>query len=147
MSGAFCVEMRHMTTLTKIIRQANQTEFRRFFWAGSFAFCIDFFTLFFLTEIFKVNYLISNLVAVSLGVIISYLLCIKWVFNKRRYNRVALEFQIFVLLSIIGLILNESLLWSFVEVFKTHYLVAKIIVTLAIFVVNFFLKKVVLFRQ
>lgn len=136
-----------MTPARKLIQLASQTEFRRFFWAGSFSFAVDFSLLLVLTEFARVNYLWSNLAAVTAGLIINYLLCVKWVFVNRRYSRVEVEFPIFVMLSIIGLTLNELLLWVSVEFAGLHYLFAKIIVTLAIFVVNFFLKKVVLFRH
>lgn len=136
-----------MNRLEKIIYYASQTEFRRFFWAGSFSFVVDFSILLVLTEVANVNYLWSNLAAVSAGLVVNYLLCIKWVFTDRRFERIAQEFPIFALLSLVGLSLNELLLWVLVEFGDVHYLVAKIIVTLAIFVVNFFLKKVILFRR
>ena len=136
-----------MTPISKILYHASRTEFTRFFWAGSLTFLIDFLILVLLTEVGGVNYLWSNLAAVSVGIVMSYLLCVRWVFLDRRYNRVVFEFPIFVLISVVGLMLNESLLWASVEFGKIHYLVAKIIVTAAIFSVNFCVKKIILFRR
>jgi putative flippase GtrA len=136
-----------MTPIRKIIYHASRTEFARYFWAGSLTFLTDFLVLVLLTEVVGINYLWSNLVAVSVGMMMSYLLCVKWVFVERRYNKVVFEFSLFVLTSIICLFLNEALLWLLVEFGHTHYLVAKIIVTAIVFVVNFGIKKMVLFRR
>jgi putative flippase GtrA len=135
-----------MSLKSKIMQYPNKTEFARYFWAGGLATLADFSILLLLTEVFGINYLWSNLVAVSVGLVISYVLCVKWVFLDRRYNRVVLEFPLFVLTCIIGILLNELLLWTFVEFAKMDYLLAKVIVTGVVFVVNFGVKKIILFR-
>ena len=136
-----------MTPIRKIFYHASSTEFARYFWAGSLTFLTDFLILFALTEFAGINYLWSNLAGVLVGIVMSYLFCIKWVFQTRRYNRVAQEFSLFVLTCVVGLLLNESLLWAFVTFAEIHYLAAKIIVTAVVFVVNFGVKKIVLFRH
>ena len=136
-----------MTPIRKMLYHASHTEFARYFWAGSLTFLTDFLILFALTEFAGINYLWSNLAGVLVGIVMSYLLCIKWVFQTRRYNRVTYEFPIFALTCAVGLVLNESLLWAFVAIGEIHYLGAKIIVTAVVFVVNFGLKKKVLFRH
>jgi putative flippase GtrA len=136
-----------MTPIRRIIYHASRTEFARYFWAGSLTFLTDFLVLVLLTEVADINYLWSNLFAVSVGMVMSYLLCVKWVFVERRYSKVVFEFSLFVLTSIVCLFLNEAFLWFLVEFGNTHYLIAKIIVTAMIFVVNFGIKKIVLFRR
>ena len=135
-----------MSLKLKIMQYPNKTEFARYFWAGGLATLADFAVLLLLTEVFDINYLWSNLIAVSVGLVMSYVLCVRWVFLDRRYNRVVLEFPLFVLTCIIGLLLNELLLWSFVELGGIDYVLAKVIVTGVVFFVNFGVKKVVLFR-
>ena len=135
-----------MTPIRKIIYHASRTEFTRYFWAGSLTFLTDFLILFVLTEFIGINYLWSNLAGVSVGILMSYLLCVKWVFMDRRYNRIALEFPLFVLTCLVGLVLNEMLMWVIVEFGGIHYLISKVIVTAVIFIFNFFLKKILLFR-
>lgn len=135
-----------MSLKFKIIQYSNKTEFTWYFWAGGLATLADFAVLLLLTEVFDINYLWSNLIAVSVGLVMSYVLCVRWVFLDRRYNRVVLEFPLFVLTCIIGLLLNELLLWIFVEFGGIDYVLAKVIVTGVVFFVNFGVKKVVLFR-
>lgn len=136
-----------MTLISKLTHHARNTEFARYFWAGCLTFLTDFLVFLVLIDGFGLNYLWSNLVAVTVGMVMSYLLCVKWVFRERRYNQVAFEFSLFVLTSVICLLLNEAFLWILVEWCSIHPLFAKILVTAIIFVVNFGIKKIVLFRR
>lgn len=136
-----------MTPVKKAIYLASKTEFTRYFWAGGFATLADFATLLLLTEIAGINYLWSNLVAVSVGMVVNYALCVKWVFHDRRFSSVVVELPVFVFTCIVGIALNELLLWSFVELVKLHYFPAKVIVAFVVFIVNYYLKKVILFRR
>ena len=135
-----------MMPLRNVFHCATRTELFRYFWAGSLTFLADFLVLLVLTEGVGINYLWSNLAAVSVGIVMSYLLCVTWVFQNRRYTRVIHEFPLFVLTCIVGILLNEFLLWAGVEFAQLHYLVAKVIVTAAVFIVNLCLRKVILFR-
>ena len=115
-----------MSPMPNIIRYARSTEFSRYFCAGSLTFLVDFLILVMLTEFVGLNYLWSNLGAVSVGILMSYLLSVKWVFLARRFDRTTVEFPLFVLLCFVGLALNESLLWALVEFGEIHYLIAKV---------------------
>lgn len=136
-----------MTPIRKIIYHVNRTEFSRYLLAGSLTFLADFLVLVLLTEFAGLNYLWSNLVGVFVGIVVSYFLCIKWVFLNRRYNQVVFEFPLFILTCFVGVLLNELMLWALVEFGNIHYLTSKVVVTAVIFVVNFLLKKALLFRK
>ena len=66
----------------------SPSEFDRYFCVGSLAFLTGFTTLFLLTEIFSIKYLWSNLVTVSVGLLMSYLFCVQCVSLACRYIRV-----------------------------------------------------------
>jgi len=125
--------------------RATGREFYRYFFAGLAAFGADFVALVLLTEGLGVNYLVANACGVSLGILVSYVLCVRWVFTQRRFSQVSIEVPAFVLTSLVGLVLNEALLWLFVEIAALYYLWAKILVTGLMFIVNFLLKKLVVF--
>ena len=135
-----------MTPIRKIIYHVNRTEFSRYLLAGSLTFLADFLVLILLTEFAGFNYLWSNLVGVFVGIVVSYLLCIKWVFLNRRYNQVVLELPLFIITCLVGVLLNELMLWLLVEFGDIYYLTSKVIVTAVVFVFNFLLKKTLLFR-
>lgn len=121
-------------------------EFLRYFVAGSLAFGSDFLVLVALTEMGGVNYLVSNLFGFCSGLAVSYLLCIRWVFARRRLAVPAQEFAVFTALALLGLGLNEVVLWATVEMAGQHYAIAKVVATGAVFLVNFLMKKFILFR-
>lgn len=120
-------------------------EFRRYFCAGTLTFLADFAVLAALAEGFGVHYLVANAASVVVGISIGYWLCIKWVFTYRKFSRVAVEIPMFIALSLAGLVINEALLWLCVAGFSMHYLVAKVLVTAVVFILNFAMKKRALF--
>jgi putative flippase GtrA len=122
-------------------------EFSRFIGAGSLVFIADFLLLFVCTELFEINYLVSNVISFSVALVISYLLSIKWVFRYRKLTNVSLEFTMFLLIGLVCLASNEFAMWLLVEFMKIHYLAAKILATGVTFIFSFMLKKILLFRE
>jgi putative flippase GtrA len=90
--------------------------------------------------------LLSAPFAFLLGLIINYLLSIKWVFDKRNINKKSVEFVIFALVGIVGLLLNQVFIWFFTEIINLYYMLSKIISSGIVFLWNFSLRKYLLFR-
>lgn len=135
--------------LKKIFKQeTDQThiQFFRYIFVGGAAFLVDFGSLFILTQFFGIYYLISAAVAFILGLIANYVLSVNWVFNRRTLNSKTFEFGIFAVIGIIGLGLNELVIWFFTSELGTYYLISKIISAILILFWNFFARKFTLFR-
>jgi putative flippase GtrA len=113
---------------------------------GGLAFIVDFGTLFILTEYFHLHYLISALIAFILGIITNYILSVTWVFRSRSVKNRINEILIFTLIGIVGLGLNELLLWVFTDLVSIYYLISKIMTTVIVFSWNFFARKFLLFN-
>lgn len=113
--------------------------------AGALAFIIDFLLLYILTDWFGIHYLLSNLISYSVGLVIVFILNIKWVFGYRKYGKVSIELSIFSLIAIVGLLLSELLIWLMVELLLIDYLYAKVASAGFIFIFNYFLRKILLF--
>ena len=118
----------------------------RYFFAGGLAFIIDFCALFILTEYLNIHYLLSAPLAFLLGLVTSYILSIKWVFDKRNISRKSVEFVIFALVGLVGLLLNQVFIWFFTEIMILYYMFSKIISSGIVFLWNFSMKKYLLFR-
>ena len=112
---------------------------------GGIAYTLDFGSLILLTEVFKIHYLISAALAFIMGLITNYVLSILWVFSKRTLTNKKVEFLIFSIIGLIGLGINEGIIWFFTESAHFHYLISKIFSTFVIFFWNFFARKKVLF--
>lgn len=121
-------------------------EFARYVVVGGFAFVCDASTLFSLTQFLKVNYLVSGVVGFTLGVGVNYLLCRKWVFQRRTLKSTPAEMTIFTLIGVVGLGLNEAILWTFQAKLGIYYLFAKGVSGVVVFMWNFGARKLTLFR-
>jgi putative flippase GtrA len=111
------------------------------------SFGVDFGALALLTEVFQVFYLVSAAFSFMLGVSVSYLLSVLWVFRTRRIPRKSVEYSLFVLVGVVGLGLNEVLLWLFTSPLGIYYLLSKIIAASMVFFWNFGARKCILFRE
>ena len=108
---------------------------------GAIATAIDYGLMVFLTEIFNVRYLLSCAISFSVSVIFNYFLSIKYVFNVTLKTSKSAEILIFVFLSVIGLMLNQFLMWWTVERLSINYLIAKIIATVIVMGYNYISRK------
>jgi putative flippase GtrA len=111
------------------------------------AFGVDFGTLAFLTEVGRLHYLLSGAISFLLGTTVSYVLSILWVFEFRRVRSVGLEYMLFVLVGVVGLGMNEALLWVLTEHVRIFYLGSKVIAASLIFFWNFSARRYLLFRS
>ncbi|MCQ2318914.1 MAG: GtrA family protein [Bacteroidales bacterium] len=119
----------------------------RYFFSGGVAFLVDTGLLYVLTEFCGVYYLISSIISFSIGLIITYLLSILWVFDNRNMKNRYAEFSVFVLIGVVGLGLTSLFMWFFTDKIGVHYIFSKIITTIIVFVWNFIAKKSLLFRN
>lgn len=107
---------------------------------GGIAFVIDYGVFALLTKVFGVHYLISQIISFVLALAFNYIASVKWVFKAKKQNLI--EATKFVVLSIIGLGINELLL--FVGVSKMNYeeLIVKLFVTIIVMIYNFITRKI-----
>jgi putative flippase GtrA len=110
------------------------------------ALSVDIGSLFTLTQYFHVNYLASAAVGFCAGVIVNYILCTHWVFQRGKLQNKTLEFLIFLSIGLIGLITNQSLMWCLTDCLHLHYLISKANSIAIVFFWNFFARKIILFR-
>ena len=111
---------------------------------GVIAFAIDYGLLIFLTEVFGIDYLVSATVSFTVSVVFNYMASMRYVFAHREGMSRRREFAIFVVLSIIGLVINNACMWAGVELLGVHYLIVKIGATFIVMVWNFVTRKIFL---
>lgn len=119
----------------------------RYFFVGGFAFIVDYGSLFILTDYCGVKYLISAAIAFLLGLLINYLISILWVFNKGTVTNRWVEFLIFAFIGLIGLGLNEAIMYIGSDMLGLHYMISKLCSTGIVFFWNFFARKIILYKQ
>jgi putative flippase GtrA len=109
------------------------------------AFAIDFAILVALTEAAGLHYLLSAALSFLVGATVSWALSVIWVFPVRRFSSKAVEYLLFIAVGVVGLGLNEALLWVFTEPLGIFYMASKVIAAALIFFWNFGARKLVLF--
>ena len=134
------------------------TEIIRFAVSGGICFLIEFALLVLLRDTCGLDTLVATPIAFTVSVIVNYLFCVKWVFPDagKQGNKARVAFFI---TSIMGLFLNEGLMWLFRVLFGedtvvltvfsfavTMYMVNKVLATLIVMVWNYITKRYILKR-
>ena len=131
-------------------------EIIRFAVSGGVCFLIEFALLVLLRDTCGLDTLVATPIAFTVSVIVNYLFCVKWVFPDvgKQGNKARIAFFVS---SIMGLFLNEGLMWLFRVIFGedalvftvfsftvTMYMVNKVLATLIVMVWNYITKRYIL---
>jgi putative flippase GtrA len=119
----------------------------RYTFVGGAAFLFDISTLYLLTELAGWHYLLAAAVGFMVGILVNYILSIIWIFKTRRLQRRSTEFFLFLVIGIIGLLLNEGLIWFFTEIVMLYYLLSKVVAAFIVYFWNFFARKYLLYTK
>lgn len=131
----------------KLINNKLARQIFRFAMVGGTAFLIDAGLLYILTEFVGLHHLVSSAVSFSVSVIYNYILSILWVFETDREKDKGRKFVIFLVLSIIGLGLNQLLMWLLSDVLTIYYMLSKVIATVFVMLYNFVTRKIFLEKK
>lgn len=82
---------------------------------GLFCFFIDFGITTGLANLLGVHYLISKFLGFVISAVVNYLLSIKFVFTQKKEMDKKKEFTVFLILSAIGLVINEIVMYVCID--------------------------------
>ena len=119
-------------------------QFCKFGLVGTLCFCIDYGLMILLTERTGLHYFTSSAISFTVSVVVNYILSMRFVFNGKDDLSKFQEMAIFVALSLVGLALNQMIMWISVELFRIFYAVAKILSTMLVTTYNFISRKLFL---
>ncbi len=139
-----------IATLTKsvLIKRTESvfTQAFRFGIVGAVATIADWSTYGAATRVLHFHYLEGQVAGYTVGITVSFLLSIKWVFAARTLGNRALDFVAFALVGIIGLALTSLLMWIGVDKLRLFDLLAKAIATVLVFFWNFGARRILMFK-
>ncbi|MBE6155654.1 MAG: GtrA family protein [Firmicutes bacterium] len=107
---------------------------------GGIAFVIDY-GIFALLTSFNLHYLWAQVISFTVALAFNYLASIKWVFDAKRQT--PKEIIIFIVLSVVGLGINELLLFIGVDKMNYHELIVKLVSTIIVMIYNFITRKLI----
>ncbi len=92
----------------------------RFGIVGFICFFIDYGLTVGLANICGIHYTISKLIGFVISAVVNYILSIKFVFNQKKEMDKKKEFTVFIILSAIGLVINEVILFICIDVIHAN---------------------------
>lgn len=135
-----------LTPAVGVLGSEGLHEFVRYFVASLIALFVDAGLLVLLTSGAGVPYLWSGAIAFLAGLATVYILSVRWVFIKRALNDMKVEAIIFAVIGVVGLGINELVLYGLTGVLGFHYGLAKAASVGLVFFWNFGARKYLLFR-
>ncbi|MCI2122297.1 MAG: GtrA family protein [Bacteroidales bacterium] len=142
------MEMTFKELLNKAFKENTDNTFIQLFryvFVGGTAFIVDYGVLALLNKALGVQYLLAAGISFILGLIANYMLSVTWVFNSKTLDNRYVEFAVFAVIGIVGLGLNELIMYLFTGKLGLDPLVSKLISTAIVFFWNFFARKIALF--
>src|SRR5215471_19575982 len=103
---------------------------------GFIGMCVDFLVTWLLKEKIRINKYIANSIGFTCAVINNFFLNLKWTFHAGGQN-VNIYFIKFILISIIGLGLNNLFVYLFNDRLSINFYVSKALAVVCVFVWNF----------
>ena len=123
---------------------------------GFLCFFIDYFIMVGLTELAGVPSLISSGCSYTISTVVNYILSVTVVFDADKEANKAAQFTLFVILSLIGLGINQLMMWGgtswlaglmeqnakLASLSRYAYMIVKIFATAVVMVYNFITRKI-----
>ncbi|MBO8438573.1 MAG: GtrA family protein [Bacteroidetes bacterium] len=132
-----------------LIKKTNSLsmQFIRYIFVGGIAFIADYATLWCFTEYLHFHYLISASIAFIAGLAVNYILSTIWVFSKPVFSNKIVEFVLFGLIGVIGLVLNGIIMYLLTDKCGVHYMASKLVSTVTVFIWNFAARRFLLYKK
>lgn len=116
-------------------------KFIKFAAVGLSGLFVDYFFTYIFKEIFRVQKYIANSIGFTIAATSNYVLNRIWTFESHN-PEIAFEYSSFLIISIVGLGINNLVIWLILRKFKMNFYLAKFfaicVVTLWNFLANFF---------
>jgi putative flippase GtrA len=133
--------------LLNIISLGSIFKFIKYFIVGGIAALINIIIFFIFAKVLRFNYFAIGALAFIVATFINYILSIKYVFKSGiRFDKQKELFWIYIV-SIIGLIENEVILYLFINLLHTEIMISQIIAIGIVFIWNYIARNNFVFKD
>ncbi len=108
---------------------------------GVVATIIDFIFLYLFKELCHFNVILANTLSFIISVLYNYWASLTFVFEVNPEKSKKKNFVIFIICSIIGLLLNDLIVWIVTDIGHIYYMISKVIATIFVMIFNFITRK------
>ncbi len=119
-------------------------QFAKFGVVGVIAFFIDYGLFLLMDYVFGVNYLVASAISFTIATVFNFVASMRYVFAGKEGQTRAQQFVIFFVLSLVGLGLNQLILWACVDLLALLAWIGKLVATVLVMLFNFVTRKVFL---
>lgn len=112
---------------------------------GLFTSSIDFFAYFLLTSCLDVYYIVANVISVTIGITLSFILNRKY--NFKITDNTIVRFIIFFSVGIGGMLLSSLLLYVFIDIVSLNKNIAKVLSIVLVVLLQYILNKTITFKK
>ena len=130
-----------------VVLRAPLAELARYFACSAVAFGVDVGLYTVLLKLLGWDYAPAAAIGFTAGLVVVYALSVRFVFRTRRLADARAEFTVFAAIGAAGLLLTQALLWLLVEGLEAEPVVARVMTAGIVFLVNFTLRKLMLFSR
>ena len=117
-------------------------EVFRFLAVGGGCFLLEYCLLFSLTEYGGLDPLVSAPIAFTISLVVNYILCVYVVFHVKHQGTT--QMVLFIVTSLMGLGLNQLVMWFCIDILAIWYMFAKIVASAIVMIWNYFTKRFIL---
>lgn len=135
-----------MKKLLEFIK-ASKAEFFRYLVVGGGAFVVDYGLLLLLTKVFNMHYLVAATIGFICGTAVNYFGSISFVFSHRSMANIHMERLIFIIIGVVGLLLNDGMLYLLTGVLLIDVTFSKLITQGVVLLWNYLARKKLLFEE
>lgn len=139
-----------MITTDKILKKETtdwKIQLFRYVIVGGISFIVDYSLLFVLTEHVGLHYIVSATISFIAGLIVNYTISTNWIFRNSKLSNTIVEFIIYGAIGVVGLVLNNILLYLFTDILHIHYMISKLITAALVMGWNFVGRRIILFNN
>jgi putative flippase GtrA len=131
--------------MTEILTKAFFIKFLKFGAVGFSGLIVDYGFTYLFKEVFKIQKFIANSIGFTLAATSNYFINRVWTFQSTNPD-IAVEYSEFLIISMIGLVLNNLLLWVILKKFKINFYLAKFFAIAVVTIWNFFANAFITFQ-
>lgn len=108
---------------------------------GVIATIIDFLFLYLFRDVCRLPLILSNTFSFCISVVYNYFASMTFVFDVDQSKSKSRNFILFIIFSVIGLIINDIIVYIVTEWFGIYYMASKVIATVFVMIFNFITRK------